>query len=149
MGSRRVRREPTGLLNWGGCLGWVWDPAVGIWWVASPACLEMKAGNEQSMLGSPVVSRRWDSTIKECGPGIERSKWARRHAFHSLVLSPSAGPEFSSWEDDTGKADPQVWGNQVVSRCLRVGPRDSIKRFAFSFPGMWTQGQSKPAHSLT
>lgn len=69
MGSRRVRGEQAGLLNWGGCLGWAWDPAVGIWWVASPACLEMKAGSEQGMLGSPVVSRRWDSTIRSADLG--------------------------------------------------------------------------------
>ena len=50
-------------------MGWAWDPAVGIWWVASPACLEMKAGSEQGMLGSPVVSRRWDSTIRSADLG--------------------------------------------------------------------------------
>lgn len=128
-------------------LGWVFGVGMGphCRLGGQPACLGMKAGKKQSMLGSPVVSGRWDCM----GPGIERSKCARRQAFHSLVLSPSAGPEFSSLEDDMGKQTPPVWRKQVLSRCLRVGPRDSIKRFALSFPGMWTQGQSKQADSLT
>lgn len=81
-------------------LGWVFGVGVG------PRCRHL-VGGQPSMsrdegwqraehAGKSSCESQMGQHDKECGPGIERSKWARRHAFHSLVLSPSAGPEFSS-----------------------------------------------------
>lgn len=65
MGSKKSKRGARKVIELGGVRG----PAIGTCWVASPACLEMKAGSEQSMLGSPVVSGRWDGTIGSSGLG--------------------------------------------------------------------------------